>query len=48
MKNRLIDGIFVSLAGSSGFPAQELSRLLGMVEANQETFVEAWNGFFGF
>ena len=37
----------VSLAGSSGFPAQELTRLLGIVEANQQTYVEAWNEFFG-
>ncbi|MCC6439243.1 MAG: DUF4160 domain-containing protein [Rhodanobacteraceae bacterium] len=37
----------VALAGSSGFAAQELTRLLAMVEANRETFVEAWNGFFG-
>lgn len=36
----------VSLASSSGFPAQELSKLMGMVEANQQLFVEAWNGFF--
>ena len=36
----------VALASSSGFPAQELNKLLGMVEANQQTFVEAWNGFF--
>lgn len=37
----------VALASSSGFPAQELTRLLGMVEANHRIFVEAWNGFFG-
>lgn len=36
----------VSLASSSGFPAQELSKLMGMVESNQQLFVEAWNGFF--
>lgn len=36
----------VSLASSSGFPAQELSKLMGMVETNQQLFVEAWNGFF--
>ena len=37
----------VSLAGSVGFPAQELKKLLEMVEANRQTFVEAWNEFFG-
>ncbi len=36
----------VSLGRSSGFSAQELNKLLGMVEANQQTLVEAWNGFF--
>lgn len=36
----------VSLAGSSGFPAQELNKLLALVETHQQTFVEAWNGFF--
>ena len=36
----------VSLANSTGFPAQELIRLLGIVETNRQTFVEAWNGFF--
>ena len=36
----------VALASSSGFPAQELNKLLSMVEANQQTFVESWNGFF--
>lgn len=36
----------VSLAGSVGFAAQELNRLLGMVEENQQIFVEAWNEFF--
>jgi len=37
----------VSLAGSKGFAAQELNKLLGLVEANQQTFMEAWNDFFG-
>lgn len=37
----------VSLVGSSGFAAQELNRLLGLVETNQQTFVEAWDEFFG-
>ena len=26
---------------------QAYTRLLGMVEANQQTYVEAWNEFFG-
>lgn len=37
----------VSLAGSSGFAAPELNKLLGLVEAHQQIFVEAWNEFFG-
>ena len=37
----------VSLVGSSGFAAQELNRLLGLVETNQQTFVESWDEFFG-
>ena len=36
----------VALARSIGFPAPELRKLMGMVEANQQTFKEAWNGFF--
>ena len=37
----------VSLANSVGFPAHELNKFLSMVEANRQTFVEAWNEFFG-
>lgn len=37
----------VSVAGSSRFSAQEINKLLGLVEANQQLFVEAWNEFFG-
>jgi hypothetical protein len=37
----------VALASSVGFPAQELNKVRGLVEANQQTFVEAWDGFFG-
>ena len=36
----------VSLAGSTGFSAQDLNKLLGMVEDNSHTLVEAWNEFF--
>ncbi|MDD2880717.1 MAG: DUF4160 domain-containing protein [Rhodoferax sp.] len=36
----------VSLAHSTGFSPQDLSKLLTLVEANQSTFVEAWNEFF--
>jgi hypothetical protein len=35
----------VSLARSTGFSPQYLSKLLNLVEANQSTFVEAWNEF---
>lgn len=37
----------VAVAGSSGFPSHELTRLLRLVEDNQQTLVEAWNEFFG-
>jgi hypothetical protein len=37
----------VSMARSKGFSAQELNKLLGLVEANQHTFMEAWDDFFG-
>jgi hypothetical protein len=36
----------VSLARSTGFSPQDLSKLLSLVEGNQITFVEAWNEFF--
>ncbi len=36
----------VSLARSTGFSPQDLSKLLTLVEANQSLFVEAWNEFF--
>lgn len=36
----------VALASSINFPAQELNKLLGHVEENQQRFVEAWNEFF--
>jgi hypothetical protein len=35
----------MSLARSTGFSPQDLSKLLVLVEANQLTFVEAWNEF---
>lgn len=37
----------VALASSSGFAAHELKKLVGLVAEHQETFVEAWNEFFG-
>lgn len=37
----------IILASSIGFPAQELNKLLRLVEENQQQFVEAWNEFFG-
>ena len=36
----------VLLARSTGFSPLDLSKLLSLVEANQSTFVEAWNAFF--
>lgn len=37
----------VTLAGSAGFSAQELGKLHRLVEADRQTFVEAWDEFFG-
>lgn len=37
----------VALAISSGFPAHELKKLVGLISEHWETFVEAWNEFFG-
>ena len=37
----------VALADSTGFSAHELSKVLELVEANSESFGEAWNEFFG-
>lgn len=36
----------ISLASSTGFAAQELNKLLSLVEEHQQTFQEAWNEFF--
>lgn len=36
----------VLLSSSVGFSAQELRKLHGLVEENQQIFVEAWNEFF--
>ncbi|GEM86806.1 DUF4160 domain-containing protein [Meiothermus granaticius] len=36
----------VAYASSSGFSAQELSKLLELVEENRVTFEEAWDEFF--
>lgn len=36
----------VALASSTGFPAQELTKLSRLVQENATTFVEAWNEFF--
>lgn len=36
----------VSIAPSTGFSPQDLSKLLSLVEAHQPTFVEAWDEFF--
>lgn len=37
----------VSLASSTGFPAQELTRLSRLAQENAAMFVEAWHEFFG-
>jgi hypothetical protein len=36
----------VSIARSTGFSPQDLSRLLSLVEQHQTPFVEAWDEFF--
>jgi hypothetical protein len=36
----------VSIARSTGFSPQDLSKLLGLVELHQTTFSEAWDDFF--
>lgn len=37
----------VALARNIGFNAKELRKLQAIVEEYQETFVEAWDGYFG-
>ncbi|MBW4495309.1 MAG: DUF4160 domain-containing protein [Oscillatoria princeps RMCB-10] len=37
----------VALARNIGFSARELRKLQSIVEANQQMFLEAWNGYFG-
>lgn len=36
----------VALVSSKGFSARELTRLLQLMEENQQQFVEKWNEFF--
>lgn len=36
----------VSLAKSTGFPAEELNRLLRLVEEHEVQFAEAWDEYF--
>jgi hypothetical protein len=35
------------LVNSVGFSAQELNKLLRLVETHQQKFLETWNEFFG-
>jgi hypothetical protein len=37
----------VALASSTGFPAQELTKLSRLVRENTAKFLEAWNEYFG-
>ena len=37
----------VGLARNLGFPAHELRKIRSIVESNQQSFLEAWNGYFG-
>jgi hypothetical protein len=37
----------IALAGSSGFVAHELKKLIGLIEEHQQVLVEAWDEFFG-
>ena len=36
----------VALAGSTGFAAQDLTRVQLLVEENRESFLEAWHEYF--
>lgn len=37
----------VVLASSTRFPPQELAKIEGLVAENKNTFLEAWNEYFG-
>ncbi|MDQ3696425.1 MAG: DUF4160 domain-containing protein [Gemmatimonadota bacterium] len=37
----------VRLHENGGFRSAELRRVTGLVEANEATLLEAWNGYFG-
>ena len=37
----------VTLAANYGFAAHELGKIQSMIEQNQQTLVEEWNGYFG-
>lgn len=37
----------VSVARNLGFSARELNALVLLVKGNRQTFLEAWNGYFG-
>jgi hypothetical protein len=37
----------VALARNTGFAAHELTRILKLVEQNQQLLLEAWYGYFG-
>ncbi|MDN5874926.1 MAG: DUF4160 domain-containing protein [Sinobacteraceae bacterium] len=37
----------VALARNLGLPAHELRRIRSIIESNESTFLEAWNGYFG-
>lgn len=39
--------VSVGLVRNIGFPAHELRRIRGIIELNQSTLLEAWNGYFG-
>jgi hypothetical protein len=37
----------VALARNTGFAAHELTRIVKLVEQNQQLLLEAWYGYFG-
>lgn len=37
----------VDFARNLGFPAHELRKIRSIVESNQQSLLEAWNGYFG-
>nr|WP_274521889.1 DUF4160 domain-containing protein [Halorhodospira halochloris] len=37
----------LGIARNLGFPAHEIRKIRVIVESNQQSLLEAWNGYFG-